>query len=154
VTNGWSLVATDYDVLYAGQGSSKISELLPLNLTYQMSPRQAFLMSFGLVALSLLLWSGILLLLSLCGKKLIGLCSVVLVIGAGIGMAALKTKWMWLLPVSHAILFIHYQNYYRKYVLSPLWSVAILLSLVAVVYILIGRKIHSINLDDIWEEQR
>lgn len=151
--NGWSLIATDYNTLYEG-ADTVVSDLLPLNLTYQMPPLQAFCMSFGLVALSLILWSAVLLLFSLYGKKLIGLCVDVLLISVGIGLAALKVKGMWLLPVSHTILWLHYQRYYREYVFSPTWSVCILFVLVGIIYVLIGKKSKIVNIDAIWEEKR
>lgn len=151
--NGWSLVTTDYDKQFAETLTLSMDNLLPLNLYYQMTPLSAFFASYGLLFVSLFLWSSILLLATLCGKKLAAFWGVLVSIAIGIGVCSLKTQWMWLFPVSHAIVWIHYQRYYREYVFSPWISVAILGVAVIIIYVCIIRRSRTVNLDILREEK-
>lgn len=149
--NAWSLVTTDYDTQFAESQTFSMDSLLPLNLFYQMPPFKAFLASYALLFFSLFLWSGILLLATLYGKRLVGFWCVLVDIAVGIGICALRTQWMWLFPVSHSILWIHYQAYYREYVFSPWISVLLFAVVIVAVYVGIVRKAHRVNLDILWE---
>lgn len=144
--NAWSFVVTDYAVGYDAVG---MSSLIPPNLYFQMTPLFAFMASYALLFISLLLWSGILLLGSLYGKKLITYWIVLCSIVAGIGMCSIGTSWKWCFPISHSILWIHYQEYYRKYLFSPWISFFLFGGTVLIVYWGIWRKGKTLNTDSL-----
>ena len=65
----------------------------------------------------------------------------------GIAICYAHIKWMWLFPICHSILWIHYQDYYREYVFSPWISLMLFVVLVVVFLILIVKKAKKVNLD-------
>lgn len=145
--NGWSLVVTDYQTEMVNSASVSMAELIPLNLYFQMSPANAFWASYGFVFLFLFLCGQVLLWSTLYGKKLIGFWGVLSSIAVGIALCSAKIKWMWLFPVCHSILWIHYQDYYREYVFSPWVSLLLFIICVVVFFVLILRKAKKVNLD-------
>lgn len=145
--NGWSLVVTDYEAEMVNSGSVFMSDLIPLNIYFQMSPVNAFLLSYSLVFLFLFLCGQVLLWATLYGKKLIGFWGVLSSIAVGIALCSAKIKWMWLFPVCHSILWIHYQDYYREYVFSPWISLIIFIVSVTIFLIFILKKAKKVNLD-------
>ena len=78
---------------------------------------------------------------------------VMLSIAAGIVLCSVKTKWMWLFPVSHSILWIHFQDYYRQYVFPPILSLAVLLVLIVIVYAAVAHAAKRIDIDRLRGEQ-
>lgn len=145
--NGWSLVVTSADM------TTSVSDLVPLNLYYQMPPYRAFAESYLLLFLFLLLCSSVMLFASLYGRKVLAFWIVMLSIAAGIVLCSVKTKWMWLFPVSHSILWIHFQDYYRQYVFPPILSLIVLLVLIVIVYAAVAHAAKRINIDRLRGEQ-
>lgn len=144
--NGWSLVVTDYGEMLNGAASS-MANLIPLNIYFQMAPVKAFLMSYCFVFLFLFLCGQVMLLATLYGKKLIGFWAVLSSVAIGIAVCHARIKWMWLFPICHSILWIHYQDYYREYVFSPWISLMFFVVSVVVFLILIVKKAKKVNLD-------
>lgn len=153
LVNGWSLVATDYAAARAEEGAEvSLSEIIPLNLYYQMPPVKAFAMSYLLIFLFIFICGLTMLWVSLYGKKIIGFWFILCTIALGIVLCSANVKWMWLFPISHSILWIHYQPYYRKYVFSPRLSLVLLVFLVVLFLSLIMKKSKDVNLDTLREE--
>ena len=90
---------------------------------------------------------------SLYGRKVLAFWIVMLSIAAGIVLCSVKTKWMWLFPVSHSILWIHFQDYYRQYVFPPILSLAVLLVLIVIVYAAVAHAAKRIDIDRLRGEQ-
>lgn len=145
--NGWSLVVTDYKAEMMDMGAVSMEELVPLNLYFQMPPIGAFCLSYAFVFLFLFLCGQILLWATLYGKKLIGFWLVLSSIAIGIALSAIRIWWMWLFPVCHSILWIHYQDYYREYVFSPWISLILFIVFVVVFLFLNVKKAANVNLD-------
>lgn len=145
--NGWSLVVTTND------GLNAVNDLLPINIYNQMTPYRAFAESYLLLFLFFILCSSVMLLAALYGRKTLAFWTVMLTVAAGIVFCALKSKWMWVFPVSHSILWIHFQTYYRKYVLSPTVSILGLLLLIVVVYVVIMVSSRRMDVDRLRSEQ-
>lgn len=95
--NGWSLVVTESDK------SSAMYDLIPMNLYNQMSPYEAFAISYLLLFMFLLSCSLAMLLASIYGKKTLTFWVVMISIAVGIVFCVVKSKWMWVFPVSHPI---------------------------------------------------
>lgn len=145
--NAWSLVTTDFDRSpYASMGIS-MNRLIPLNLYYQMPPLQAFLYTYLLLFLYLLLWNSSILLGFAYGRKNLSFFSALVMIAAGMGLVAVKSPYMWLMPSSHAILWIHCSKYYREFLFRPMASLLLLVLASVALTVLAARQFGCANLD-------
>ena len=149
VANGWSLVTTDYDKLYYEVSSFHMNTLLPPNLYYQISPYKAFFLSISLLMMWLLLCAMFFLAGCICSKKLIFYFILIVQIALGGGLCTIKNKFMWLFPISHSILKVHYQDYFRKYIFSPQISLALFLLIQILLAVFVYKKSKKVNLDKI-----
>lgn len=139
IEDGWSLVTTQYS------GNTAIENLLPLNLYNQMPPLKAFMFTYLLMLLYFIFTMNVLVLGTLYGKKNLTTIGLVILLAVGVAAAAAKVKWMWLFPVSHSILILHCQKYYRAQ-LFPIWlSVLLLLAFNVFMTILIYRRMVSVD---------
>lgn len=147
LANGWSLAVTDYDGLYGVVGGFKMAEIIPPNLYFQMSPMKAFLLSYGLISLFLLLCGFIFLAGCLYQKRLLLFLLQVLHITVGCGLILIRSQGMWLFPVSHSMLACHYRRYFREYMFAPWWSLALFVLAVLLLTALMYRKARKVSLD-------
>ena len=148
--NGWSLVVTRFSSS-SFESQVDMANLVPLNLYYQMPPLTAFIYTYILLFLYLSLLSCMMLIGFMFGKKVWSFFLSIIIIGVGMGFAALKSGYMWFFPSAHAILWLHCQNYYRKYVFSPELSILILGGVCILCILYSGRKFRNVNLDNIME---
>ena len=117
---GWSAVATDYvDILGESALKSAIA-LLPKNLYQQMGPGAAVAGSFLLLFLCLVLMGAILLAASLLRINSLGIAVDAALLLVGAGFVILDSPWMWGFPCAHALIWLHYNPYFRAPV-CPLW---------------------------------
>ncbi len=117
---GWSAVATDYvDILGESALKSAIA-LLPKNLYQQMGPGAAVAGSFLLLFLCLVLMGAILLAASLLRINSLGIAVDAALLLVGAGFVILDSPWMWGFPCAHALIWLHYNPYFRTPV-CPLW---------------------------------
>lgn len=117
---GWSAVATDYvDILGESALKSAIA-LLPKNLYQQMGPGAAVTGSFLLLFLCLVLMGAILLAASLLRINSLGIAVDAALLLVGAGFVILDSPWMWGFPCAHALIWLHYNPYFRTPV-CPLW---------------------------------
>ncbi len=149
VADGWSLVITDYDKMYEEVSAIHINELLPPNLYCQVSPYRAFCMSAGLLVMWLMLCAMFFLGGCICSRRLMSYFVLIVQLAAGSGLCAIKNKFMWLFPISHSILKVHYRDYFRKYIFSPQMSVVLFLIVLALLAVFVYKKAKSVNLDQI-----
>lgn len=149
VANGWSVVATDYDKLYSEISSFHMDTLLPPNLFFQIPPYKAFCLSISLLVMWLLLCAMFFLAGCICSKKLISYFVLIVQIALGSGLCAAKNVFMWLFPIGHSILKVHYQDYFRKYIFSPKISLALFFTVQVLLAIYVYKKAKKVNLDRI-----
>ncbi len=117
---GWSAVATDYvDILGESALKSAVA-LLPKNLYQQMGPGAAVAGSFLLLFLCLVLMGAILLAASLLRINSLGVAVDAALLLVGAGFVILDSPWMWGFPCAHALIWLHYNPYFRTPV-CPLW---------------------------------
>ena len=117
---GWSAVATDYvDILGESALKSAVG-LLPKNLYQQMGPGAAVAGSFLLLFLCLVLMGAILLAASLLRINSLGIAVDAALLLVGAGFVILDSPWMWGFPCAHALIWLHYNPYFRTPV-CPLW---------------------------------
>ena len=148
--NGWSLVVTGAGGIYTTDERFAIETIIPLNLFYQMPPYKAFILSYLLLFLSLLVWSGLMSVAALYAKRVYAIAGIVisLVVGMGLGDSGLK----WLFLLEHSILSMHFQRYFRDYVFSPYHSLAIFLTLLLVLGVWLYIRAGRVSMDILWEE--
>ncbi len=149
LADGWSIVTTDYDKLYYESSSFHMSTLLPPNLFYQVAPYKAFVFSLVLLVMWLLLCAMFFLMGCFYGKKLIFYFVLVVQIALGCGLCVMKNTLMWFFPISHSILKVHYQDYFREYIFSPVMSFVLFLMIQVFFGISIYKKSKRVNLDGI-----
>lgn len=145
--NGWSLIVTNYDKLYGSTGGFKIAEVIPPNLFFQISPFKACLFSFGLFSLFLLLCGMLFIVGCLYQKRILFFSIQVLHIAVGCGLILLRSKAMWLFPISHSILACHYRKYFRKYIFPPGLSLVIFCLVLFALMIIMYKRAKKISLD-------
>lgn len=145
--NGWSLVVTDYDSIYC-QGPQKVmTNLIPPNLYYQMTPYKAFFMSY-LLMFFLIIFCGLLFLLGcLYSRRLLFFFIQAAHIAVGCGIMQTGNAASWIFPFCHALAFRHYQPYFRKYVFPPWGSVAAFVVICIVFLIIIITKSKKVSVD-------
>ncbi len=152
LANGWSLVVTDFDEQYGVEWGSRIEEILPPNLFFQIPPFRAFLFSYGLFTLFLLLCGMAFVVGCLYQKRLLLFVLQPLHIAVGCILAVVSGTGMWLFPVTHAFLASHYRRYYREYAFPPGLSVILLLAAWLLLAFAMYRKAHRVGLDMIGGE--
>lgn len=94
--------------------------LLPKNLYQQMGPGAAVAGSFLLLFLCLVLMGAILLAASLLRINSLGVAVDAALLLVGAGFVILDSPWMWGFPCAHALIWLHYNPYFRTPV-CPLW---------------------------------
>lgn len=117
---GWSAVATDYVNILGESALKSAVGLLPKNLYQQMGPGAAVAGSFLLLFLCLVLMGAILLAASLLRINSLGVAADAALLLVGAGFVILDSPWMWGFPCAHALIWLHYNPYFRTPV-CPLW---------------------------------
>lgn len=118
VGNQWSSVATQFHIMFPDKTANFGSLLLPENLYNQMSVTSACLKSYLFLFLYLYIIGLILLLFSIIKRKMPGFVLCGSVISLGAALCSIKTRLMWIMPMAHSIVWLHYTKYYREPVVS------------------------------------
>lgn len=123
VYDGWSLVVTDYESLHPETVGSYASELIPKNLYNQISPYRAALWTYLLLSAYMMTLALLMLLFQIQKKKVFGffLCGAVITLGSA--FCAINSMPKWIFPMAHSIVWIHYNDYYRKMLMPFRYSV-------------------------------
>ncbi len=137
VANGWSEVITKYGTLFPEKSSSFAARLITEELFNQVSPYMAAAASFALNFLYMLLLSMILLLFHVLELRKIGLPIAISVVGIGSALGIFKSWGMWLFPMPHTMISLHYTKYLKEPIMSVTKSVVYFI-LVILVFFLIG----------------
>ncbi|MEE3392505.1 MAG: hypothetical protein VZR00_00015 [Lachnospiraceae bacterium] len=95
-----------------------LKELISGKLYNQMPLMHCLLLTCALLLLYLFMLSCIFLLFFINNKRTAGLITTIFIVFLGPVLAAVKTKYMWLLPYAHTSLTLHYTEYFRKPVAS------------------------------------
>lgn len=114
ITLSWSKVATEYTVFFPERYGSFVDQLLPENLYNQMSLGMAMVYTYIFLALHLIVVLFILLACSLCKKRFMGFVLNGAILSAGVALCSIRTKLMWLFPMAHSVVWLHYTEYYRQ----------------------------------------
>lgn len=145
--NGWSLIVTEYDNLYSPEAGSKILGIISPDLYFQLPPFSAYLISIAMLALFLIICGVIYLIGCLYQKKIMFLFIQGMHIVMGFVLMSAESNAKWLMPISHSLLAIHYNGYFRKYIFSPVISLILLFVLLILAMIIVYRKAKSVSID-------
>lgn len=112
--NGWSTVVTEAAERLPEESSRFLTQLIPPNLYFQLTPftvaiRSSYLMSAYFYLLGVIMMFG-----KFFGKRVIGLIVSALLVVLGAGASYFSVSAMWLLPAAHAIVSRHYTDFYRE----------------------------------------
>lgn len=129
--NGWSLVVTRYGVYFPDKASSFAAGLIPKSLYHQIPPFQAALLSFLFTTLYMILLAEILLMATVHNKKHIGLMISVAIIAVGAALGFMDANGMWIFPMAHSVVSLHYTDYFQEPVCS--FQFSLLYDLIAIV---------------------
>lgn len=149
--NGWSLVVTDYEILYPESAGSFASELFPKNLYNQMPPFKAAILTYVLLAAYMMVLAMIMLVFQIWKKKIFGFFVCGGLITFGCAFSAIKSDVQWLFPMAHSVTWKHYSDYYRELVMPIGNSVLYFALWIAVLFILGMVFVRNMNFDSIQE---
>ena len=115
----WSKVATSYAAELPDKANDFVDNLLPENLYLHMDLIMALIHTYALLFLYLLMLGMILIVASLLNVKYLGILVNALLVVIGAALCALKVKAMWLLPMAHTVIWLHYTEYFREPIVNP-----------------------------------
>lgn len=119
----WSRVTTNFVAEFPEQSGNFGALLLPENLYNQMTLPVALIESTLFVIMYLFFLGMLLLAFSVAEKKAAGLITCGLIIALGSAFCSINTKLMWMFPMPHAIVWLHYTKFLREPVVPIVYSV-------------------------------
>ena len=152
IGRNWSLVATNFTSEFPEQRKNFGVLLLPENLYNQMTLPVALVESTLLVAAYLFSVGMILLAFTVAKRKAAGMIVCGLLIVLGSIFCSSHTKMMWIFPMSHSIVWMHYTEFLREPVFpllySALYFAAVVLTALLLCIVLLKRfDYHVISLE-------
>ncbi len=138
----WSLVATRFASKFPDQSGNFGVLLLPENLYNQMTLPTAAVESTLFVIAYLFSLGMILLAFSIAKRKTAGVVVCGLVIALGAALCSINTKLMWVLPMAHSIVWLHYTEFLREPIFPVFYSAVYFAVLIAaaLIFCLISLK--------------
>ena len=113
----WSRVVTKYGRVFPDRYGDTFSRLLPKQLYNQMTPLESILHTYLLLLLYSCLIGGILLLSKMVYQKKAGVVAASIIIILGAVFCSFRSDPMWVFPMSHSVVWLHYTEYLREEVL-------------------------------------
>ncbi len=120
-STSWSDTVTKYKAMFPGEEGGLMAELLSSSLYNHFSFMEVFFHSLILLILYLFSISLILIFFRVLYMKTAGIAAAFAMVGGGIVTMSLNTGLKWFFPLSHVILWNHYQEALRKPIM-PLWA--------------------------------
>ena len=120
---GYSHALTGYTAAFPERSGDYAASLLPEAVYQQLAPVPAAFLTALLLFLSFLFLSHLMLAFALAGRKTAGVVLAAALTAAGAVLVELKAGFMWLLPLPHAVLSLHFSGYMRDPVFPPAGSV-------------------------------
>ncbi len=137
IADKWSLVVKQYGIIFPEKAMSFGNQLITEKLYNQLPPFSAVIQSYLLMMAYLLTLALIMLMFNCIKLKLMGLLSSGAVIAFGGALSVANVKAMWLFPMAHTIIYLHYTRFFREPVFA-MWKTALYFVVVAVVLIAIS----------------
>ena len=149
--NGWSLVVTRYGLYFPENASSFSATLITKELYNQIAPFGETAVAFSLTIMYMILIGMILLVFHVMNLRKFGVISATGIIAIGSALAIIKSSGMWVFPMAHTIVSLHYTEYLKEPITDLKTSFAYFLSiilLILVVCIITIRHTNFLNIDD------
>ena len=135
--NGWSLVVTKYATMFPDKAQSFACLLIKNNIYNQVSPWYATVTGYGLMMLYLFVLAMIMLVFNCFKIKIFGMLTSASIIAFGGTFCLVKIPIMWLLPMAHTSIWLHFTDYFRKPIM-PMWKSYTYFSIVILLLIVIS----------------
>lgn len=119
--NQWSNVVTEYGNVYPEEAQSFACLLIKKNLFHQVSPWNAVVQGYLLMAFYLFTLTFLMLVFQCMDKKIYGMLCSACIIAFGGTASLVKMPVMWFLPMAHASVWNHFTSYFREPVVA-LWK--------------------------------
>lgn len=148
----WSDVATKFTSKFPEQRGNFGVLLLPENLYNQMSLPNTVIESTLFVAAYLFTLGMILLAFSIAKKKTAGIVVCGLVIALGAALCSIRTALMWVFPMAHSIVWLHYTEFLRKPIFPIFYSVIYFAVLIAAALIFCAVSLKRFDYDTVSSE--
>lgn len=148
----WSLVATRFASEFPEQSGNFGVLLLPENLYNQMSLPTAVIESTLFVAAYLFSLGMILLAFSVAKNKTAGIVVCGLVIALGAALCSIRTALMWVFPMAHSVVWLHYTEFLRKPIFPIYYSAIYFAVLIAAALIFCVVSLKRFDYDTVSSE--
>jgi len=149
--NGWSLVVTRYGIYNPEKAYSFAANLITKELYNQIAPFQAAVLSFVLNWLYMILLGTVLLMFHVLNLRKIGVPVLISIIAMGSALGVFRSQGMWLFPMAHTMISLHYTEYLKEPVVSLEASFMYFGGLIMLIIIFcllrVGRT-NFLNIDD------
>lgn len=132
--NSWSAVITSYGQEFSAEKESRIATLIGGQLYNNLTPVNAFLLTFVLMFMYLILLAIMLMLSFSSGKRIIGILISYIVIGVGSSLCGINDRRQWLFPSAHAISWIHFDEVLNIQKFSIIYSFLYFIVLITVLF--------------------
>lgn len=118
----YSYAVTRYVATFPERAGEYVVQLVPENLYNQIVLSKAMLHTAILLISYFLMLALIMLVFSLIKKKIIGILLDAFLIILGVITCAARATFMWIFPMAHTIIWMHYEKYQSKQVLLLFYS--------------------------------
>lgn len=118
----YSYAVTRYVATFPERAGEYVVQLVPENLYNQIVLSKAMLHTAILLISYFLMLALIMLVFSLIKKKIIGILLDAFLIILGVITCAARAAFMWIFPMAHTIIWLHYEKYQSKQVLPLFYS--------------------------------
>lgn len=149
--NGWSLVVTRYGTYNPEKAYSFAANLITKELYNQIAPFQAAALSFVLNWLYMILLGAVLLLFHVLNLRKIGVPVLISIIAMGSALGVFRSQGMWLFPMAHTMISLHYTEYLKEPIMSLnasfLYFGGLILTVLIISLLRVGRT-NFLNIDD------
>lgn len=106
--NMWSPLITSYEKMFPNERESRIPMLINGRMFNNMTPVQAFLLTFTLLFLYFVIMEMLLLVGFAAGKRMIGMIVCYTVIGVGSSLCGMGNDIQWGFPAAHSLAWLHF----------------------------------------------
>ncbi|MGN0683199.1 MAG: hypothetical protein ACI4JY_05925 [Oscillospiraceae bacterium] len=145
----WSLVATRFASEFPEHSENFGVLLLPENLYNQMSLPAAVVQSTLFVIAYLFSLGMILLAFSIAKRKTAGIVVCGLLIALGASLCSINAKMMWLFPMAHSIVWLHYTEFLREPIFPVFYSAIYFVAIIAAALIFCIASLKRFDYDTI-----
>lgn len=145
----WSLTVTSFGTVFPEKAMAFGNQLITEKLYNQLPPFDAAVQSYLLMMCYLLILALLMLMFNCLKIKIMGLLSSGAVIAFGGALSVVNVKAMWIFPMAHTIIYLHYTRFFREPVFA-MWKSAVYFIVVSLVLIIVSIiSLEQTNFDSV-----